>query len=268
MLSDSRKANIGFWLTIITGIFGFYTYLESRQLARLTYTIVQETVYRPSKALGTALSIPGRPEPITGRVTQSVVTVWNGGNVPFKGEDTRTKLTLSGDSSVTIAAQKVALTKTLPGSTGFNVTGDDKALVIDWRIFDPREGLQIVILSTGNAESLDLKGRFLPNQEIIRGPIKSIVSSSATMVVFMGALAVLFLFLGLIVPAIGRLTSSIVLRFAMSAAVIVVLCFGGLVVSFRVLYYARAFVGDVSPIDPYRQYIDVDPRLDYRAVPM
>ena len=268
MPSDRNIGIIG----ILIGIFGIVLtivmYVDTRQSGQITYQIEHETLYRPSKALPTALQLPGVAAPIMSRVTQSIVTIWNGGNVPFKGEDTRTKLTISGDSSVEILAAETQVSKTLPGSSGFSVSHDKGSVVVDWRLFDPGEGLQIALLSTGNAISLDLSGRFLPSQALVRGPIKSWAGSLSTALVFLAGALLVAAYVMVISPAVKRVSNSWVITTPINIVVFLVLAALYLASSYRVLTYAKAYVGDLSPIDPYRIYMDVDRKLDYRYAPM
>lgn len=255
-------------LGALSAIVGIWGYLETRQTSQITYSISHETIYRPSKAIPSELVLPSGKNAISTRVVQSVITIWNGGNVALKGEDTRQKLTLTGDSSVDIIGWEVVVSKSLPGSSGFSVKGDSKSVVIDWRNFDPGEGLQIVVLSTGNAISLGLSGRFLPGQKIVRGPIKSLVGSLAWFFVFFAGAFILVAFVGAGLPLLRRTFSWRIVRIAVAAVASLVLVFAYAVTAYRVLYYARSFVGDVSPIDPYPSYIDIDRKLDYRPEPM
>lgn len=268
MSFDRNLAIVGFIISLLSTAFAIWTYIDTRQFSQITYSIVHETLYRPSKAIDTALLLQSGSNQVTGRVTQTVFTIWNGGNVPFKGEEIRSKLSITGDSSVSLLSHKVVLTKVLPGSSGFSVSGDDKHLEIDWRIFDPEEGLQIAILSTGNSESLNISGRFLPGQEIVRYPVRSPLKTISLFMVFIGGILAVLLFFSISSRYIGRITPYNAVNSLLKIVGFAVIFVAYVSISYFILRTARLYIGDISPIDPGLLYIDLNQKLDYRYVPM
>lgn len=267
----SVDRQIGIW-GIVLGVFGtifaIWTYIETKQIAQITYYVSHETVYRPSLSLDTHLFVPPNGDKISKRVVQTVVTVWNGGNIALKGEDTRAKLRMSGDSSISMLAHKLALTKILQGSTGFSIEQNERYIEVDWRVFDPGEAFQIVILSSGNSESMDVTGRFLPGQEIVRYPVRSWLKSATLILLLFGGAALMIWFFVGISPAISSAMPSPVVGTAVTFiafAVFMVIIGVGF---FKILNSSRSYVGDISPIDPYMIYIDVNGKLDYRYAPI
>lgn len=268
MSFDRKLAIWGFVLGLFGTAFAIWTYVDTKQLSQITYSITQETIYRPSKALDSSLAINGVSHPTSERVIQNIITLWNGGNVPLKGEDTRKKLTILGDSSVRILSFKTVLTKKMSEIDVFQVTGSERSVEIDWRIFDPGEGIQVAILSTGNSGSIDLSGRLLPGQEIVRFPVRSALKTGAMMMTWIGGAIVAFLFALEIMPRISSLIKSRFVSGAVTAVAILVIACCSVYGGYRLNKSARYYVGDISPIDPYLNYIDVDKKLDYRYVPM
>lgn len=143
-----------YWFPIILGVgIAMYTYLESIKKIELVYIsspdhsiIFDKTISSPNIKLVENDSVE-----IINNVFVGSVTLWNNGELEVKKTDVRKpiSITLDGDAQILDYA---IVRETKPGISKFQVRKEDNTILLDWEFFDPKFGVEIQIIYSGDTK--------------------------------------------------------------------------------------------------------------------
>ncbi|WP_156395752.1 hypothetical protein [Bosea sp. Leaf344] len=97
---------------------------------------------------------------ILDKVSETVFSFWNAGNVSLKLEDVRRKLTIAPSENISVL-HTVISSQARPIDNNIKLS-IDKDIYFDWKVFDPGMGFKVSVLHTGSPKQFVVSGNFGP----------------------------------------------------------------------------------------------------------
>lgn len=154
------------WSGWVFGVLGFivsvWAYFETRQNGVVSYTAVSRLIFEQPPDFATRLIFPEAGFESDTRVQQTIVTIWNSGNISVRETDVRVPLRITVNSSAPVISTKIAGVRSAVPQN-FSISDQDpKGLSVKWRIFDPGMAVHIAVLHGGHEEGVGLSGSLGP----------------------------------------------------------------------------------------------------------
>jgi hypothetical protein len=165
-LKDAANLALGV-LGLFGTLFGVWAYYDTKAISQLHYTTTSKTVFSPPEHFRILPVVDGTaPFQDEAVLNQTLVTVWNSGNVSIHGADARLPFAITGNDSTQILAARIVQTRT-PIVNNFTLKHIDAArLELHWKLIDPDMAVKIAILHTGPSGGLLISGNFGPGTKI------------------------------------------------------------------------------------------------------
>ena len=197
MIGDSKFWTLSGWfIGLISLAFGLWAYYDTKAAARISYQTVSREVFSPPLHFQPEVTTQqgGHTQTTSEAIQQTVLLIWNSGNISVSPTDIRLPLSISLNKSGDLKSFKlVEASSSLPDNFTLEQSGDAQ-LTIRWRAFDPDMAVKLAILHP-SATKPHVSGAFGPNISLQEYNEASTTHWLLVVIGFaLGPLAMVFLF--------------------------------------------------------------------------
>ncbi|MES2587676.1 MAG: hypothetical protein V4622_01775 [Bacteroidota bacterium] len=249
------------WIGIITGVLGiilsFYFYFETKEKHEISFTLDSNSYKIYDNSTSKVLQKISLYQDDTLKINADVYlvsfSIWNSGNMPIEKKDIRKDLCIKfkGINSV-LDYRIIKQTDAEVSQFKFKQNKKSSSFRMDWKYFDPNEGLKIQILYTGKEIlQIDFGGKILKTDFEKYVPMKEQKESKYLLI--LGPIALMLLSF-LVFSIYKRGDNSFLNRklnqpkFIKLAKVIVIILFIAYLILVPLTFYNYFFEGDNIPI--------------------